>query len=73
MITVTVKDPISRRIFLLHNILKFLSIFQTVLDALVVMAIYIAVGLDQAAVQEEKDDPCAGGLQFKEWTKCQSI
>jgi len=66
MISVTIKDPIPRCLFLLHNIFKFLSIFRIVLDALIVMAIYIAVGLDQAAVQEEKEDPHAERLQSKE-------
>lgn len=66
MISVTIKDPIPHCIFLLHNIFKLVSIFCIVLDALVVMAIYIAVGLDQTAVQEEKEDPCAERLQSKE-------
>lgn len=43
MIPETIKDPLSCCIFLLHNIFKLTSIFHTVLDALVVMAIYRAV------------------------------
>lgn len=42
----TVKDPILRCIFLLHDVSKLLPIFHTVLDALVVIAIYIAAGLE---------------------------
>lgn len=56
MIPETIKDSISCCIFLLHNIFKLTSIFHTVLDALVVMAIYRALVYRavQAAVQGKK-------------------
>lgn len=54
MIPETIKDPLSCCIFLLHNIFKLASIFHTVLDALVVMAIYRAVVWIRLLYEEKK-------------------
>lgn len=54
MIPETIKDPISCCIFLLHNIFKLPSISHTILDALVVMAIYRAIVWIRLLYKEKK-------------------
>lgn len=58
MIPATIDDPISCCIFPLQNIFKLSSIFHTILDALVVIAIYRAVVWIGLLYKKKKKEDC---------------